>query len=86
MRIKRFKSLQVHIEKKYPVEWEKICLNKMGMNKSQAKAANMEESMASGFLSKQNDALISNFRRKDKMVITMMVVFTILQMALAFLK
>jgi len=85
-RIVHFKKLQAHVKSVYPTEWKKLCVNKMGMNETTAKAANMEESLTSGFLSQQQDPVINNFRRKDKLLITIMVIFALLQLAIAFYK
>jgi len=85
-RVYHFKRLQTHIKETYPNEWDKLCANKMGMNESTAKEANIEESIKSGFLSQQQDSLIVNFQRKDKNFITAMAIFCILQMVMAFFK
>jgi len=86
VRVLHFKKLQIHIKYAYPNEWDKLSLNKMGMKESNAKSANMEESIKSGFLSKQQDPLIVNFHRKDKFLITVMAMFVFLQLVIAFIQ
>jgi len=85
-RVSHLRKIQAHVKEVYPNEWDKICVNKMGMNNSTAKSANLEESMKSGFLSQQHDPLIINFHRKDRLLITAMAIFGMLQLVLAFLK
>ncbi|MCG9760909.1 MULTISPECIES: hypothetical protein [Pseudoalteromonas] len=78
------RKIKAHVQNVYPDEWNKLCNNRMGMNITTISFANLEESMKNGFLSKQKDPLIQNFHRKDKLMITSMFVFTILQLGLAF--
>ena len=81
-----FKKLKAHVEHAYPSEWEKVCANPMKTSLSKAISVNLQESILNGYLSTQNDPLISNFHHRNKIFTAVSFLFVIVQLAVVFLE
>jgi len=66
LHLRNSRKLQNHIKNEYPNEWERVSANKMKMNIKNIRPIALNDSLKYGFLSQQNDEMLTKFLQFEK--------------------
>jgi len=67
LHLRSSRKIQKHVKDKYPKEWANVSSNKMKMNIKNIRPVALNDSLKYGFLSQQNDPVLIQYLKFEKL-------------------
>lgn len=82
---RKYNALLTYLEQTYPTQWEQLAKNTLGDTSRSAIAANLNESLKSGFFSTLDDPKISQFKKLKTISMTICFALAVLGLTIAYM-